>query len=80
MSQATNVPIEPSEQTQLLDQCMEVPGTIMAGVPGGNNKNNNIVCVCVRVFVHFFCLIFFFSKKKLNDPFLFSFSFKSMMK
>ncbi|KAI9302541.1 hypothetical protein BJ944DRAFT_242258, partial [Cunninghamella echinulata] len=44
MSQATNVPIEPSEQTQLLDQCMEVPGTIMAGVPGAGGYDA-IFCI-----------------------------------
>ncbi|KAJ1912719.1 phosphomevalonate kinase [Mycoemilia scoparia] len=32
----SDVPIEPSEQTRLLDACMECPGVVMAGVPGGN--------------------------------------------
>ncbi|CAO3642840.1 unnamed protein product [Cunninghamella blakesleeana] len=44
MSLATGVPIEPSEQTQLLDQCMEVPGTIMAGVPGAGGYDA-IFCI-----------------------------------
>lgn len=35
MSEKSNVPIEPSEQTKLLDACMDRPGVIMAGVPGG---------------------------------------------
>ncbi|KAI9204383.1 ribosomal protein S5 domain 2-type protein [Polychytrium aggregatum] len=34
MSQLAGVPIEPEEQTRLLDRCMQVPGVIMAGVPG----------------------------------------------
>ncbi|CAO3686507.1 unnamed protein product [Umbelopsis ramanniana] len=34
MSEKSNVPIEPSEQTKLLDACMDRPGVIMAGVPG----------------------------------------------
>jgi phosphomevalonate kinase len=36
MSEKSNVPIEPSEQTKLLDACMGRPGVIMAGVPGGD--------------------------------------------
>jgi phosphomevalonate kinase len=36
MSKKSNVPIEPSEQTKLLAACMDCPGVIMAGVPGGN--------------------------------------------
>lgn len=36
MSLRAGVPIEPPEQTRLLDACMEVPGIVMAGVPGGN--------------------------------------------
>jgi phosphomevalonate kinase len=39
MSAATGVPIEPTEQTELLDQCMAVPGTVMAGVPGGKSRS-----------------------------------------
>lgn len=38
MSAATGVPIEPTEQTELLDQCMAIPGTVMAGVPGGRSR------------------------------------------
>ena len=30
-----DVPIEPSKQTQLLDLCMNIPGVLAAGVPGG---------------------------------------------
>jgi phosphomevalonate kinase len=36
MSDKSSVPIEPSEQSKLLDACMDCPGVIMAGVPGGN--------------------------------------------
>lgn len=35
MSEASDVPIEPAEQTRLLDACLEIPGTVIAGVPGG---------------------------------------------
>ena len=35
MSRLAGVPIEPEEQTRLLDACNAVPGVIMAGVPGG---------------------------------------------
>lgn len=34
MSRLAHVPIEPEEQTRLLDACMDIPGIIMAGVPG----------------------------------------------
>jgi phosphomevalonate kinase len=35
MSELSRVPIEPPKQTKLLDACNEIPGIIMAGVPGG---------------------------------------------
>ncbi|KAI8059903.1 phosphomevalonate kinase [Gongronella butleri] len=44
MSALTDVPIEPSEQTVLLDQCMDVPGTLMAGVPGAGGYDA-IFCI-----------------------------------
>ncbi|ORX47469.1 Phosphomevalonate kinase [Hesseltinella vesiculosa] len=44
MSTLTDVPIEPSEQTELLDRCMAVPGTLMAGVPGAGGYDA-IFCV-----------------------------------
>ncbi|KAJ3216641.1 phosphomevalonate kinase [Dinochytrium kinnereticum] len=34
MSTKANVPIEPAQQTLLLDACSKVPGVVMAGVPG----------------------------------------------
>ncbi|BGP56515.1 phosphomevalonate kinase [Rhodotorula sphaerocarpa] len=34
MGQASDVPIEPAEQTRLLDACSALPGVIGAGVPG----------------------------------------------
>ncbi|KAF9132361.1 phosphomevalonate kinase [Mortierella sp. 14UC] len=34
MSKLSEVPVEPEEQTRLLDACMTVPGVLMAGVPG----------------------------------------------
>ena len=38
MSQLSDVPIEPTEQTKLLDACMNVEGVVLAGVPGGTYK------------------------------------------
>ncbi|KAK4688307.1 hypothetical protein P7C73_g1794, partial [Tremellales sp. Uapishka_1] len=34
MSDASSVPIEPPEQTRLLDACSAIPGVIGGGVPG----------------------------------------------
>ncbi|KAG0356834.1 phosphomevalonate kinase [Podila minutissima] len=34
MSQLSEVPVEPEEQTRLLDACLTIPGVLMAGVPG----------------------------------------------
>ncbi|KAF9433014.1 phosphomevalonate kinase [Entomortierella beljakovae] len=34
MSHLSGVPVEPEEQTRLLDACLTVPGVLMAGVPG----------------------------------------------
>ncbi|KAG0361390.1 phosphomevalonate kinase [Gamsiella multidivaricata] len=34
MSRLSKVPVEPEEQTRLLDTCLQVPGVLMAGVPG----------------------------------------------
>ena len=34
MSSLSSVPIEPPEQTRLLDQCCALPGVIGGGVPG----------------------------------------------
>lgn len=31
----SGVPIEPAEQTRLLDRMLAVPGVVLAGVPGG---------------------------------------------
>jgi phosphomevalonate kinase len=35
MSTASGVPIEPEEQTRLLDACAACPGVVGGGVPGG---------------------------------------------
>lgn len=37
MSDLSDVPIEPKEQTRLLDECANVPGVAMAVVPGGKH-------------------------------------------
>lgn len=34
---AADVPIEPPEQTALLDACCQMPGVIGGGVPGGES-------------------------------------------
>ncbi|KAI7863574.1 ribosomal protein S5 domain 2-type protein [Spinellus fusiger] len=44
MSQHSNVPIEPQEQTQLLDACESIPGAVMAGVPGAGGYDA-IYCI-----------------------------------
>jgi phosphomevalonate kinase len=35
MGESASVPIEPDEQTELLDACCAIPGVIGGGVPGG---------------------------------------------
>ena len=35
MGEAAGVPIEPKEQSQLLDFTIELPGVVAAAVPGG---------------------------------------------
>ncbi|KAL0076953.1 Phosphomevalonate kinase [Phycomyces blakesleeanus] len=44
MSQLSEVPIEPIEQTQLLEACLEVEGTVIAGVPGAGGYDA-IFCI-----------------------------------
>ncbi|KAJ3092156.1 phosphomevalonate kinase [Quaeritorhiza haematococci] len=44
MSELAGVPIEPAEQTRLLDACLNVPGILMAGVPGAGGYDA-IYCV-----------------------------------
>ncbi|GAB5586077.1 phosphomevalonate kinase [Umbelopsis nana] len=44
MSEKSNVPIEPAEQTKLLDACMDRHGVIMAGVPGAGGYDA-IFCI-----------------------------------
>lgn len=35
MGTASGTPIEPPEQTRLLDACLLTPGVVAGGVPGG---------------------------------------------
>ncbi|KAI9276698.1 ribosomal protein S5 domain 2-type protein [Phascolomyces articulosus] len=44
MSQLSDVPIEPSEQTRLLNACMDVEGVVLAGVPGAGGYDA-IYCI-----------------------------------
>ncbi|CAG8565348.1 9509_t:CDS:2 [Ambispora gerdemannii] len=46
MSTQSDVPIEPPMQTRLLDACMEVPGVLMAGVPGAGGFDA-IFCITI---------------------------------
>ena len=39
MGHLANVPIEPEEQTRLIDACQALPGVIGGGVPGGESLN-----------------------------------------
>jgi phosphomevalonate kinase len=38
MGDLADVPIEPDEQTELLDKCLTIAGVIGGGVPGGQSK------------------------------------------
>jgi len=42
MGTASGVPIEPREQTQLLDACSALPGVVGAGVPGGASRSRSL--------------------------------------
>ncbi|ORX99251.1 Phosphomevalonate kinase [Basidiobolus meristosporus CBS 931.73] len=46
LSDLCGVPIEPESQTRLLDACMEVPGVVMAGVPGAGGFDA-IFCIAL---------------------------------
>lgn len=37
MGEFAGVPIEPKEQTSLLDACLAIPGVVAGGVPGGTS-------------------------------------------
>ena len=39
MGTLSGVPIEPEEQTRLLDTCTALPGVIGGGVPGGESQS-----------------------------------------
>jgi phosphomevalonate kinase len=39
MGALAGVPIEPDEQTALIDATLTVPGVLIAGVPGGSESN-----------------------------------------
>ena len=44
ISHLSQVPIEPPEQSQLLDACLNIPGVLMAGVPGAGGYDA-IFCI-----------------------------------
>ena len=39
MGNLSDVPIEPPEQTELLDACVSIAGVIGGGVPGGEHPS-----------------------------------------
>ncbi len=42
----SNVPIEPIEQTQLIDQCLNIEGVLVGAVPGAGGYDA-IYCICI---------------------------------
>lgn len=44
MTELSQVPVEPQEQTRLLDACTDIPGVAMAGVPGAGGYDA-IFCI-----------------------------------
>lgn len=46
MGSLSDVPIEPKEQTRLLDACMDIEGVVMAGVPGAGGYDA-IFCIVI---------------------------------
>ena len=46
MGNLAGVPIEPPEQTALLDTCMSVAGVIGGGVPGGKSDRFCLPLAC----------------------------------
>jgi phosphomevalonate kinase len=44
MGNQAEVPIEPPSQTQLIDATLEIPGALIAGVPGGIYHFCFIIC------------------------------------
>ncbi|CAJ0885551.1 10208_t:CDS:10 [Entrophospora sp. SA101] len=46
MSKLSKVPIEPPEQTKLLDLCNEIPGVVLSGVPGAGGYDA-IFCIYI---------------------------------
>ena len=60
MSVQSDVPIEPQEQTRLLDACMSVPGVVMAGVPGGeflHIARRRLTCLAAGGYDAIFCIV-----------------------
>lgn len=44
MTELSGVPVEPKEQTKLLDACSDIPGVLMSGVPGAGGYDA-IFCI-----------------------------------
>ena len=61
MGNLAGVPIEPPEQTALLDTCMSVAGVIGGGVPGGKSDHFCLPLRAIRPQLIMFSVSFFFS-------------------
>lgn len=65
MGNSAGISIEPDAQTALLDECLTVPGVLMAGVPGGilskmmnmTNPDSLIVCNVAGGYDAIFCIL-----------------------
>jgi len=45
MGHSADVPIEPEEQTGILDETIALPGVIGGGVPGGKRQRASCECI-----------------------------------
>ncbi|KAJ1334877.1 phosphomevalonate kinase [Batrachochytrium salamandrivorans] len=61
MSEMSGAPIEPIEQTRLLDACMKVPGVLMGGVPGGQYSDPDFALELLYLIFYFLGPLFFVS-------------------
>ena len=67
MSHLSDVPIEPTEQTKLLDACMNVEGVVLAGVPGGTYKSINIHYYCYYYHYYYYYFHYYYYYYYINS-------------